>query len=64
MIRGCIRQIFRPNPETKVRVEGVGDCQICTYDEHNKNCRMFHEVCFATVQEYEDSGIMGEPTDV
>jgi hypothetical protein len=49
---------------TKMKIDGVGDCSICTYDEQNKNCRMFYEITIATVEEYEESGMMGEPTDV
>ena len=59
----CLRQWVRPTDETKTRIEGVGDCQTCTYDEHNKNCRLFIEinVTCGTVEDYERAGLMPPP---
>lgn len=54
----CLRQWLRPPTETKIKVEGVGDCSTCVPHEDNKNCRLYCEITAPqefTVEEKEDA---------
>lgn len=40
----CLHQWIKPPTETKIKVDGVGDCQTCTANENNKYCRNYCEI--------------------
>ena len=52
----CLRQWIRPLG-TKVKVEGVGDCDTCVPHEDNKHCRLYYPITITTyeVEEKEDA---------
>jgi hypothetical protein len=48
----CLRQWQRPSGPY-VRIEGVGNCDVCVPHEDNKNCRLYYPINI-TVYEVEE----------
>jgi len=49
-IKPCIHQIFKPKYQSKILLDGVGDCSICKQSTDNFNCRRYFGINMSTFE--------------